>query len=119
MQNISVTVNVVKRRPSKIFVILVLRSFFLYILTQLLILMKTPPMTPPRRPRMNAPTRQSRPGAFCEFPSFTISEEETVIGRLLSQSYLKAEREKVAIVEAKNTFQVKENDQKVLGFEIS
>ena len=81
--------------------------------------MNIPPMTPPSRPRMNAPTKQSRPGAFWELPSFTISEEETVIGRLLSQSYLKAEREKVAIVEAKNTFQVKEKDQKVLGFEIS
>jgi hypothetical protein len=115
----TVTVSVVKSSPSTIFLILVLSIFFLYILIQLLILIKTPPMTPPRSPSMNAPTRQSRPGAFWELPSFTISEEETVMGRLLSQSYLKAEREKVAMVEAKNTFHVKEKDQKVLGFEIS
>ena len=76
-------------------------------------------MIPPRSPSINAPTKQSRPGAFYELPSLTISEDETVIGRLSSQIYLKAERENVDIVEAKNTFHVKENDQKVFGLDIS
>ena len=113
------TVIVVSNRPSSIFLSLVLRYFFRIMLNQLLILINPPPRTPPAIPSTNAPTKQSSPGAFYELPSLTISEFDTVIGRLLSHNYLKADNEKVAMVDAKNTFQVNENDQNVFGFDIS
>ena len=81
--------------------------------------MKTPPIKPPRRPITNAPTKQSIPGEIYELPSLTISEAETLIGRSLFHICLKTDRVKVAMVEAKKTFHVKEKDQKVLGLDIS
>lgn len=82
--------------------------------------MKSPPRNPPTAPIINAPMRQSKPGAFCVFPSLMASELDTVkcVVRGLC-SYLKMLREKVAMVDAKNTFQVNEKDQNVFGFEIS
>jgi len=119
MININETVIVVSSRPSSIFLSLVLRYVFRIMLNQLLILINPPPRTPPAIPITNAPTKQSSPGAFYEVPSLTISEFETEIGNLSSHIYFKADNEKVAIVEAKNTFHVNENDQNVFGFEIS
>ena len=119
MQNITETVTVVSTRPSRIFLNLVSKIDLRKVFTKLLNLINRPPKTPPTNPITKAPKRASKPGALRPLPSLMISEFDSVIGRFPSQIYLKVDREKVAIVEAKNTFQVNENDQKVLGFEIS
>ena len=82
--------------------------------------MNSPPRNPPTAPIINAPIRQSSPGAFYVFPSLMASELDTVkwVVRGLC-SYLKMLSEKVAMVDAKNTFHVNEKDQNVFGLEIS
>ena len=89
-------------------------------LTKLLKRMKRPPRKPPTAPIIKAPMRQSKPGAFCVLPSLMASELDTVkwVVRGLC-SCLNMLSEKVAMVDAKNTFQVSEKLQKVFGFEIS
>lgn len=83
-------------------------------------MMKRAPIKPPKNPSMMAAKILSRVGDFSNsLPSFMISLFDTKTGEIPSYNYLKTLRVKVLMVDAKKTFQVNENDQKLFGFEIS
>ena len=81
--------------------------------------MNRAPMAPPTTPIMQAATMASRYISSLLAANFTVPEFISLILSSPSASYLRMVSMKVLILDAKNTFQVKENDQKVLGFEIS
>lgn len=82
--------------------------------------MKLAPIRPPKKPITIAANILSNVGAkLLVAASLITSELLTLITSRSSYNYLKTLSTKVLIVEAKNTFQVSEKDQKVFGFEIS
>lgn len=82
--------------------------------------MNKAPNRPPIEPIISAAKILSSVGAFdASDASLITSEFETLITSNPSYSCLNTLNTNVLIVEAKNTFQVKEKDQNVFGFDIS